>query len=222
MRYIVREIYYFFVGLLYRAKSNHLKMEFRAKIAPGSKVEGYNKLSHHAYFSGELGYASYVGENSIVMGKVGRFCSIAGDVKFLTLTHPVTTFVSSHPALYSMKKQSGFTFVTEQRFVEQPLLEGSRYSVEIGNDVYIGNGATIVGPVTIGDGAVIAANAVVTHDVEPYTIVGGVPAKAIKKRFSQEEIDFLLKLQWWNKDLEWIREKADKFVNIQDFISSCQ
>lgn len=221
MRYIFREIIYGIIGVLYRMKNRHLKVQFRAKIAPRSKFEGFNKLSHHSYFSGELGYGSYVGEYSVVSGKIGRYCSIAGNVRFLTLTHPVTDFVSSHPCFYSTKKQSGFSYVSKQKFNESPLLHDSRYSVVVGNDVYIGNGATIIGPVSIGDGAVIAANATVTCDVAPYTIVAGVPARVIKKRFSDSEIDFLQDLKWWNKDTEWILYRIDKFSNIKEFVSSC-
>ena len=222
MKYLIRELYYSLIGGVYLLKSKHLKLHFRAKISLGSNLEGYNKLSHHSYLSGELGYASYIGEHSIVCGKVGRFCSIAGNVRFLTLTHPVKTFVSSHPCFYSTKKQSGFSFVTEQKFEEQPKKVDRRHSITVGNDVYIGNGATIIGPVDIGDGAVIAANATVTADVPAYTIVGGTPARIIKKRFSDDEIDFLLKLQWWNKDAEWLRKNADKFENIEYLMSSVE
>lgn len=222
MKYILREICYLLIGLFYVITNKHLKLQFRAKIAPASKFEGYNKLSHHSYFSGELGYASYVGENSVVHGKIGRYCSIAGNVRFLTLTHPVTTFVSSHPCFYSTKKQSGFTFVNEQKFDEAPRIPENKYSIIVGNDVYIGNGATIIGPVVIGDGAVIAANATVTSDVPPYSIVGGVPARVIKKRFSDDEIYALCKIQWWNKDLDWIKENAGKFENVCDFIKYCE
>ena len=222
MKYLIREFYYFIIGGFYLFKSKHLKLHFRAKISPGSKLEGYNKLSHHSYFSGELGYASYVGEHSIVSGKVGRFCSIAGNVRFLTLTHPVKVFVSTHPCFYSTKKQSGFSFAAEQKFDEQPKKADSRYSITVGNDVYIGNGATIIGPVDIGDGAVIAANATVTSDVPPYTIVGGTPSRVIRKRFSDDEIEFLQRLQWWNKDIEWLRKNADKFTNIKQLMVSCE
>ena len=98
MKYILREFAYLVIGILYVIRSNHLKLNFGAKVSPGSIFEGFNKLSHHSFFSGELGYASYIGENSIVIGKIGRYCSIAGDVKFLTHTHPITKFVSSHPS----------------------------------------------------------------------------------------------------------------------------
>ena len=92
----------------------------------------------------------------------------------------------------------------------------------IGNDVWIGFEAVILAGVTIGDGAIIGARAVVTKDVPPYTIVGGVPAKPIKKRFDEEMIELLLEIQWWNfqpeqlveflpvlcdEDLERVRQK---------------
>ena len=70
----------------------------------------------------------------------------------------------------------------------------------------------------IGDGAIVAAGAVVTKDVEPYTIVGGVPAKQIRKRFTDEEIEFLLSFKWWEKDVAWIAANASKFENIKDFM----
>jgi virginiamycin A acetyltransferase len=85
----------------------------------------------------------------------------------------------------------------------------SNGDIIIGNDVWIGFGATIMSGITIGDGAVIAANANVVKNVEPYTIVGGNPAKQIKKRFSEEDIEFLLELKWWNWPLEKIEENKE-------------
>jgi virginiamycin A acetyltransferase len=84
----------------------------------------------------------------------------------------------------------------------------SRGNTTIGNDVWIGTGATIMPGVQIGDGSIIATSSVVTKDVEPYTIVGGNPAELIKARFTKENIDILLKVQWWN----WPIEKITKHV----------
>ena len=78
--------------------------------------------------------------------------------------------------------------------------------IVIGNDVWIGYEAVILAGVTIGDGAVIGARAVVTKDIPPYTIVGGVPAKPVRKRFTQKTIDLLLKIKWWNWPEERIRQ----------------
>ena len=80
--------------------------------------------------------------------------------------------------------------------------------IVVGNDVWIGYEAVILAGVTIGDGAIIGARAVVTKDVPPYTIVGGVPAKQIRKRFNEETIDTLLKLKWW----DWSKERIAKNI----------
>lgn len=80
--------------------------------------------------------------------------------------------------------------------------------IVIGNDVWIGFEAVIMAGVTIGDGAVIGARALVTKDIPPYTIVGGVPAKPIKKRFSEKTIETLLQIRWW----DWSKEKIQKHI----------
>lgn len=218
MRYIAREFYYALIMLFHRIKNRRLIVGFRAKATRDSVFEGHNKLSHHSFFSGYLGYASYIGAYSIVSGKIGKYCSIADNVIFLTYTHPTTQFVSTHPAFYSLKRQSGFSYATEQLFDEEPKIAGTNESIIVGNDVYIGYGATIIGPVTIGDGAVIAANAVVTSDVEPYSIVGGVPARKIRSRFSEEEKAFLLSFAWWDRSGNWLREHVLEFQDINRFM----
>ena len=81
--------------------------------------------------------------------------------------------------------------------------------------MWLGYGTKILEGVTVGDGAVVAAGAVVTKDVPPYAIVGGVPAKVIKYRFSEEDIEYLLKLRWWDKAEEWIKVHAEYFENIE-------
>jgi tetrahydrodipicolinate N-succinyltransferase len=93
------------------------------------------------------------------------------------------------------------------------------HPVIIGNDVWIGANAVILDKVKIGDGAVIAAGAIVSKDVKPYTIVGGIPAKPIKKRFSEEEIEKLLEFKWWEKDIRWIRENYELFSKPAEFFS---
>lgn len=97
----------------------------------------------------------------------------------------------------------------------------SKGPVIIGNDVWIGADALILSGVTIGDGAVIGARAVVTKNVEPYEVVAGNPAKHIRYRFSQEQIAGLLKLQWWDWDMEKIEEASDLLFSdrIDDFIN---
>jgi tetrahydrodipicolinate N-succinyltransferase len=78
----------------------------------------------------------------------------------------------------------------------------------------------LIDGVTIGDGAIIGAGAVVTKDVPPYAIVGGIPARLIKYRFEPDEIEFLLKLKWWDKDLEWIKNNSKLFNNIKKLMQS--
>lgn len=81
--------------------------------------------------------------------------------------------------------------------------------------MWIGENVTIMGGVTIGDGAIIGANTVVTKDVEPYSINVGIPSKIIKYRFTKEDIEFLQKLEWWNKPEEWIIKHKDEFEDIE-------
>jgi len=159
-----------------------------------------------------LGDLSYVGKRSQVCStKMGRFCSIGEDVKIGPGLHPVD-FVSTHPAFYANNKKS-------LCFSDKLLIDEYK-AVEIGNDVWIGTNAIILGGLKIGDGAIIAAGAIVTKDVEPYAIVGGNPAKIIKYRFSEEVIAKLLKLKIWERDLKWIRENHAYFLNPGLFIDT--
>ena len=86
--------------------------------------------------------------------------------------------------------------------------------ITIGNDCWIGVRVFFTGGIHVGDGAVVLSGAVVTKDVPPYAVVGGVPAKIIKFRYNQETINWLLKVQWWNRPLEWLRENSELMCNI--------
>lgn len=122
-----------------------------------------------------------------------------------------------------MRKQCGETYVNEQKFVENNYADSEKkFSVVIGNDVWICSGAKIIAGVTIGDGAVIAANATVTKDVLPYSVVGGTPAKEIKKRFTEEQINFLLDFKWYDKSIDWIRNNAEYFEDIEVFMEEME
>lgn len=128
---------------------------------------------------------------------IGKFCSIACGAKFL--------FNSANHAMESLSTYPFPLFFEEWGLDRNDVADSwdNKGDIIIGNDVWIGYEAVILSGVTIGDGAIIGARAVVTRDVPPYTIVGGVPAKAIKKRFSEDTISSLLSLQWWN----WSQEK---------------
>lgn len=137
---------------------------------------------------------------------IGKFCMIASDVKFIMNgANHLSNAISTYPfAVFG----NGW----------EKSMEGKSYpnkgNIEIGNDVWIGYNATIMAGVKIGDGAIIATNSTVVSDVEPYAVVGGNPAKEIKKRFSTEIIDKLLKLQWWNWDIEKITENIQNLTDL--------
>jgi virginiamycin A acetyltransferase len=127
---------------------------------------------------------------------IGKFCMIASDVTFIMNgANHLTDAVSTYPfAIFG----DGWEDAMEGR--EYP----RKGDIMIGNDVWIGYNATIMAGVIIGDGAIIATNATVVKDVPPYTIVGGNPAREIKRRFDAETVQELLALKWWDKPLEWI------------------
>lgn len=190
----------------------------KARIAKSSTFEGNNRIGPNTEFTGKLGFGSYIGENCNIDASVGRFCSIGSGVRVIFGDHPVSAFVSTHPAFYSIEKQCGVTFVKQQLFQEKKYADyENKYVVIIGNDVWIGSGVMVLGGVKIGDGAILAAGALITKDVEPYTIVGGIPAQHIKKRFSDEYIEFLKAFKWWEKPIDWIKANADSFSDIESF-----
>ena len=127
---------------------------------------------------------------------IGKYCSIACGARFL--------MNSANHALGSLSNYVFPIFYEEwDHGMQVTEAWDRRGDIVIGNDVWIGYEAVILSGVTIGDGAVVAARSVVTRDVEPYTIVGGVPARPIRRRFDEETIDALLELRWW----DWPPEK---------------
>lgn len=135
--------------------------------------------------------------------KVGKFCSIACGAKFL--------FTSANHTMHSISTYPFPIFFEEWGLDVTNITSAwdNKGDIVIGNDVWIGYEAIVLSGVTIGDGAIIGTRAVVTKDVPPYTIVGGIPAKPIRKRFSDEVISKLLELQWWNWPENRIKENID-------------
>lgn len=141
--------------------------------------------------------------------KIGKFCSIACGTKFL--------FNSANHELDSLSTYPFPLFFEEWNLEKEKVTDAwdNRGDIVIGNDVWIGYEAVILSGVTIGDGAIIGTRAVVTKDVPPYTIVGGVPAKPIRKRFDEKVIEELLKIKWW----DWTEEKIAR--NIENIKNGC-
>jgi acetyltransferase-like isoleucine patch superfamily enzyme len=143
----------------------------------------------------EIGARSFVSaDTQIVNTRLGRYCSIAGESKIGLANHPSVWF-STHPFPYNV------TTVDSVGYYTPPF----NYDVKakatiVGHDVWIGTRAMIIGGITIGTGAIIAAGAVVTKDVPPYAIVGGNPAKIIKYRFDEHLREALLNSKWWEID----------------------
>ena len=162
----------------------------------------YDDFENDGNFEKNVKYHfDFIGDKLII----GKFCMIASDVKFIMnganhLTNALTTFPF---AIFG----NGWENAMENKSYPQ------KGDIHIGNDVWIGYNATIMAGVTIGDGAIIATNSTVIHDVAPYSIVGGNPAKEIKKRFSDEEISKLLELKWWNWDIEKITKNIQHLTD---------
>ena len=138
---------------------------------------------------------------------IGRFCSIACGAKFL--------FTSANHTLKSLSTYPFPIFFEEWNLDKKHVKSAwdNKGDIVIGNDVWIGYEAVILSGVHIGDGAIIGTRAVVTRDIPPYTVVGGIPAKEIKKRFDEETISKLQQIQWWNWSFDRIRQFLPYITN---------
>jgi len=204
-------------------KKNKIKIGRKCILDLNTFFEGYNTVQNNVRIGRSyLGRGTYIANGSVIMrAKIGRFCSIGGNIRTGLGMHPTKDFVSTSPSFFSVNKQNGLSFVNEQLFEEHLYVDKeNKYFCEIGNDVWIGNNVMIMDGVKIGDGAVVAGGAVVTKDVEPYTIVGGLPAKEIKKRFNKDQIQKLLEIKWWDWEIDRIKKNAEFFSNIDLFLKN--
>ena len=146
----------------------------------------------------EVGFATYINHNTTLRNaRVGKFCSVSWNVSIGGKNHDYNN-ISQYPP-YWWKKLFSLDEVKDER---------SFRDCVIGNDVWIGSGANILRQVEVGHGSVIAAGAIVTKDVPPYSIVMGAPASVYKKRFDEDTIAKLLEIKWWDWPLETIRENV--------------
>lgn len=189
-----------------------LRFNHTVQLGASSIFEGANTIGNYSFFEGKMGYGSYMCNNCHIEGNIGRYTSIATGVENSLGVHPMfSPYVSTSPMFFSLRKQTGITFAKKQMFKEL------KDPIFIGNDCWIGQRVFIVGGVTIADGAIILAGAVVTKDVPPYAIVGGVPAKVLKYRYDDETIKFLLKTKWWEYSPDWLKNNSELFCNMDEF-----
>ena len=203
-------------------KSFIYNSELGSNVSIGDRCNVFNSLleSQVSIYSGSnvidssVGKFTYIaGDSNLNLVKVGRFCSIGSHLICGNGEHP-TDFVSTHPVFFSNLQQCGISFTDNNLFEE-------RKEVTIGNDVWIGSRVFVRDGVKIGNGAIIGAGSVVVKDVPDYAIVGGVPAKVIRFRFTEDLIQKLQSIEWWNLSEENLRAAQPLIAqkDIQLFIS---
>ncbi len=156
-------------------------------------------------------YSYTAGDVSIIYTDVGKFCSIASHTRINPGNHP-TWRVTQHHMTYRRKQyglgEDDAAFFDWRR----------EHRCTIGHDVWLGHGALIMAGVSIGTGAVIGAGAVVTNDIDPYTVAVGVPARPLRKRFSDEIIESLLAIAWWDWDRPTLELRFDDLLDVEAFV----
>ena len=176
------------------------------KIGPGSRIfastiEGPLYVNRNTQLGPGVIAGKYLGLNEscfLARGTIGAYCSIGARTAINPFNHP-TGWLSTHEFQYHPRS---YDWVPEYRDLQRLERSADMFqTVAIGNDVWMGHNVNVLGGVTIGDGAIIAAGAVVTKPVPPYAIVAGVPAKLVRYRFDDRTIERLLAVRWWEFDL---------------------
>jgi virginiamycin A acetyltransferase len=178
-----------------------------------TKIEESVKLykPYHLHKS-YIGSFSYISQNAnISMTSIGKFCSIGPNFLSGWGIHP-TSGLSTSPMFYSTLKQNGTTLSSNDKIEERKI-------INIGNDVFIGANVIVLDGVTIGDGAIIGAGAIVSKNIPPYGIAVGSPIQIIRFRFTDNQINKLLKIKWWNFNEEQLKDIERLFFEVDKFIS---
>ena len=192
---------------------NKILKKLRLSAVKNSSVHKSAKIgSGTTFINSSIDKYSFCGYDcKIVNAKLGAFCSLADNVVIGGASHPID-WVSSSPVFYVGKESA-----VKRKFSEFDREQDK--ITTIGNDVWIGDCAIIKAGVTVGDGAVIGMGSVVTKDVPPYAVVGGVPAKVIKYRFDEETVQSLLESRWWSLPDEELEKYAKSFNSPKDFLN---
>lgn len=176
-----------------------------------SKVDGKASIRNHVRFHySSIGKYSFVGRNSLVQNSIiGNYCSISENCSIGLPAHRLD-LISTSPVFLEGKNvlRTNLAEIHDER---DPV-------TVIANDVWIGFGVLVKSGVHIENGAIVAAGAVVTHDVPAYAVVAGVPAKIIRFRFNEKQINMLLESKWWEKDDEILVKASSNMDNVEKFV----
>ncbi|WP_404461712.1 CatB-related O-acetyltransferase [Providencia rettgeri] len=192
---IIKNILSFLLKGKYILLGKKIRIGKGAFINYQTKLDGYNLINDYSkVISCKLGEHSYVSPMSILINvDIGKYCSIGPGCMIGLGTHPID-HLSTSPSLYNFS-------------LSKDTHDSDFKKTIISHDVWIGANVSILSGLTIGTGAVIGAGAIVTKNIPPYAIAVGNPARIIRKRFSEEEIELLLASNWWEKDINEIKNQ---------------
>lgn len=196
---------------VYIAKEGHISTE---------SIFGGNNYIAGTVLDCSVGYGTYIMDHCWFQNcQIGKYCSIASEVKMVARRgHPTQKFVATSPVFY-LKNALIDTYVDTDLYKPYEECPGDSQKLVIGNDVWIGSRVTLIGAISIGNGAIIGAGAVVNRDIPPYAVVVGVPGKIIRYRFEEEERVKLEQIAWWDKGEEWIKNHVELFGDITNFLA---